>query len=303
MDGILIVDKPVGLTSAEVVRRVKRQLRVKVGHLGTLDPFATGVLPLCLGEATKIAQFLNSADKRYDGLIRLGAATDSGDRTGTVVRTAPVPALDAARLREVEQRFTGSYRQMPPMYSAIKREGVPLYKLARRGIEVEREERIVHIEALSLRAEGSSELHFDVTCSKGTYVRVLGEDIGAALGSAAHLQSLRRTRFGPFDLAQAADLATWEPGSSVGLVSIRGALSHLPACVLTEEAAHAARQGQAWVLDQLEFESSADAAMLFDPEQQVAAIVVRQAGRWAFGRVLRGGASFTTETPYVKHRR
>ncbi|OFV87008.1 MAG: tRNA pseudouridine(55) synthase TruB, partial [Acidobacteria bacterium RBG_16_68_9] len=203
MNGILILDKPEGLTSAEVVRRVKRRLRVKVGHLGTLDPFASGVLPLCIGDGTKIAQFLNTATKTYEGTIRLGAATDTGDCTGVVARTAPIPAFGSEDLRAVERQFQGPYTQVPPMYSALKQGGVPLYKLARQGVEVERSGRLVHIESLRLCRADEASLDFEVSCSKGTYVRVLAEDVAAALGTAAHVSVLRRTRFGEFTLSHA----------------------------------------------------------------------------------------------------
>jgi tRNA pseudouridine55 synthase len=217
MNGLVLIDKPEGLTSAEVVRRVKRRLGGKVGHLGTLDPFATGLLPLCLGEATKIAQFLNTADKRYAGVIQLGAATDTGDRTGQTVDRAPVPDLAHIDLAALAGRFTGERLQTPPMYSALKRDGVPLYRLARRGMTVERTPRPVRIDRLTLDPVGTDRLAFDVACSKGTYVRVLAEDIGAALGTPAHLAALRRTAFGAFRIDRAVPLARYEePFSAAG---------------------------------------------------------------------------------------
>ncbi|HSD10286.1 MAG TPA: tRNA pseudouridine(55) synthase TruB [Candidatus Binatia bacterium] len=288
-DGILIVDKPEGLTSAEVVRRVKGRRRLKVGHLGTLDPFATGVLPLCVGEGTKIAQFLNAADKRYEGVIRLGAATDTGDRTGTTVREAAVPDLTDAALREVERRFTGEYTQIPPMYSAIKQSGVPLYRLARQGVEVERDSRSVRLEGLRLTRSEDSRLSFDVTCSKGTYVRVLAEDIGARLGTVAHLEVLRRTRFGPFDLSRAVGLRDADPLAHENVLSVRDALAHLPSFALADRAAQAARKGQGWVLRGLDGPEG-ELATLVDPQGHVVAVVVRRSGRWEYGRVLQGPA-------------
>lgn len=286
MNGILLVDKPEGLTSAEVVRRVKRQARVKVGHLGTLDPFATGVLPLCLGEATKIAQFLSAADKDYEGVIRLGAATDTADRTGNVVRTAPVPPLDDGQLRVIAERFVGPYEQVPPMYSALKRDGVPLYKLARQGIEVDRTSRMVQLTALRLVAAGPDTIAFAVSCSKGTYVRVLAEDIGAALGSVAHVQALRRTRFGPFDLAQAVELDRWSPGDKERLVPIRAALAEYPEFLLQARAVGGARRGQAWVLRELPRPPRGDLAVLVGPDGAVVAVVNWREDRWVFARVL-----------------
>lgn len=287
MNGILLIDKPDGPTSAEVVRRVKRLLPrgAKVGHLGTLDPFATGLLPLCLGEGTKIAQFLNTADKRYRGLIQLGTATDTGDRTGSVVREAVVGAIDGAVLAEVCRRFSGEIRQRPPMYSALKKAGVPLYRLARQGLEVDREERTVRIDQLILAAAGASQLRLEVACSKGTYVRVLAEDIGAALGTVAHLRELRRTGFGDFDIAQAVALDAFDPARPAGLVPLRAAVAHLPAVTLDARAALAARQGKSGVLSRLDG-VTAPAAALVDPEGHLAAVAVREHGHWRYGRVL-----------------
>lgn len=286
MHGFLIVDKPEGVTSAEVVRRVKRQLQVKVGHLGTLDPFATGVLPLCLGEATKIAQFLNTADKQYEGLIRLGTATDTGDRTGKVIRTAAVPAADETALRQITHQFTGDYLQVPPMYSALKQRGVPLYRLARQGIEVKRPSRQVRVASLHLTTAEPGCLRFQMCCSKGTYVRVLAEDIGVALGSAAHVQVLRRTRFGDFDVSQTVDLTTWRAEDQSKYVSIRDALAHLPRVQLTHQAAQAVRHGQGWVLAQVPLDTEGDLAVLVDPSERVTAVVAKRRERWGFARVL-----------------
>jgi len=288
VSGLLLIDKPEGPTSAEVVRRVSRLLPgSKVGHLGTLDPFASGVLPLCVGEATKIAQFLNVADKEYEGIIHLGVSTDTGDCTGKTVRTAEVPKLTKQRLREAEDRFTGEYEQVPPMYSALKHKGVPLYRLARKGIEVERTPRRVHVTSLQLTAEGADRLRFKASCSKGTYIRVLAEDLGGFLGTAAHLESLRRTRFGRFDLAQAVPLSSWSRGKAEGWVTIREALSTFPVLELSADETKAVGRGQAWVLGRLDALSEADLAVLVDPEDRVVAVVSKRKGRWAFGRVLR----------------
>jgi len=283
--GILLIDKPPAITSAEVVRRVKRRTRVKVGHLGTLDPFATGLLPLCLGEATKIAQFLNTADKAYEGVIRLGCATDTGDRTGRPTRTAAVPDIDPADLGALARRFTGDGLQTPPMYSALKRGGVPLYRLARQGVEVERSPRPVRIHHLALEAGGPACLRFALSCSKGTYVRVLAEDIGAALGLPAHLEALHRTAFGSFTIGDAIALDAWEIEPVPGLVTLRQALAHLPAVPIDQAAAAAVRQGQAWPLAHLPAVSGDD-AMLLDPAGEVVAVAVRKGEGWTYGRVL-----------------
>jgi tRNA pseudouridine55 synthase len=302
VNGILLIDKPPGLTSAEVVRQVKRRVRVKVGHLGTLDPFATGLLPLCLGEATKIAQFLNTADKAYEGVIQLGWTTDTGDGTGARAHMADVPLFDAATLAALAERFTGEQWQTPPMYSALKRDGVPLYRLARRGVEVERERRRVVIGQLSLAADAPDRLRFRLACSKGTYVRVLAEDIGAALDSAAHLTSLRRTVFGSFVLASAVPLDSWDPDHPTGLVSIRDALAHLPVVPLAAPAADAARHGKSWVLAQLP-PASEHEALLLDPTGEVAAVVVRTGSAWAYGRVLASPLTFTSPRACVSSKR
>jgi tRNA pseudouridine55 synthase len=287
MNGVLIIDKPEGLTSAEVVRQVKRKVHTKVGHLGTLDPFATGLLPLCLGEATKIAQFLNTSDKSYEGSIRLGMETDSADRTGNMVRLAPLPELDERRLQRICLDLTGESMQVPPMYSALKRSGTPLYQLARRGIDVERAPRPVFIAALRLQIASRDRLRFEVDCSKGTYIRVLAQDIGLALGSAAHLETLRRTRFGRFGIGQAVPLEHWNARESRGLLSIREALSHLPSFPLDQRAARAARAGQPWVLTEVARQHRGEMAALVDPDDAVAAVVVKKEGKWSFGRVLR----------------
>jgi tRNA pseudouridine55 synthase len=303
VNGILLIDKPEGLTSAEVVRRVKRQVRVKVGHLGTLDPFASGLLPLCLGEGTKIAQFLSAADKHYEGVIRLGWATDTGDHTGERVREAALPALDGGCLAAVAARFTGDQLQTPPMYSALKRDGVPLYRLARRGVEVEREPRPVTITELTLGADGTERLRFVLACSKGTYVRVLAEDIGAALGSTGHLETLRRTGFGRFPIGAAVPLDAWAPDRHGGLLSIRDALAHLPAFSIPAAAADAARQGKAWVLEQVPPPASPSEALLVDPAGEVAAVLVANGSRWTYGRVLAPPPTFTSLTRCVSEDR
>ena len=170
----------------------------KAGHTGTLDPYATGMLPICLGEASKTAAFMLDANKTYEARARLGVATETGDTEGAVVREEAAPELNVAEIETVLERFTGSIEQVPPMYSALKHEGQPLYKLAREGKEVERKPRTVTIHSLELIAWEAPDLLFRVRCSKGTYVRTLAEDIAEALGSCAHLAALRRLEAGPF---------------------------------------------------------------------------------------------------------
>jgi tRNA pseudouridine55 synthase len=286
MDGLLIVDKPEGITSAEVVRRVKARLRCKTGHLGTLDPFASGVLPLCLGEGTKIAQFLNTADKEYTGRIRLGVATETGDPTGSVASEALVPPLSATTLAEVQARFLGEQLQTPPMYSALKRDGSPLYKLARQGIEVDREPRRIIVEALVLGVVDAAHIEFRVVCSKGTYVRVLAEDLAAALGTVGHLASLRRTRFGAFPIDQAAALSALADGD-VRVIALRPALAHLREIPLDPAAARRARQGYEPLLATLAPGGSNEAAKLVGADGSLAAVIgMNHEHGWRFLRVF-----------------
>jgi tRNA pseudouridine55 synthase len=199
VDGIVLLDKPPGLSSNQALQRVRRLLSAaKGGHAGTLDPMATGMLPLCFGQATKACGQLLGSTKAYRARLVLGSATDTGDADGAVIAESPVPDLDPEVIGRARKRYTGSIDQVPPMYSALKRDGRPLYELARRGEQVEREARRVRIERLDLVAAGDRELSIEVVCSKGTYIRVLGEDIAAALGTCGHLGELRRLWVEPF---------------------------------------------------------------------------------------------------------
>lgn len=285
-DGLLIIDKPAGATSADVVRVVKRTLGCKTGHLGTLDPFATGVLPVCLGEGTKLAPFLNEDDKEYEGVIRLGQAMDSGDLTGAVTAQAPVPELDALAVEAVASRFRGESMQTPPMYSAIKRQGVPLYKLARKGIEVERAARAIRITALELRICDPTGLEFRMACSKGTYVRVLAADIASALGTVGHVEALRRTRFGPFGVAGAIALDAIVAGD-VPVIGLREALAGMREVGLDAAAAERARGGYEPVLRVLRSGTPGEQAKLVGPDGDLIAVVVADSpGHWHFARVF-----------------
>ena len=197
VDGIVLLDKPIGMSSNQALQRVRRIYNArKAGHTGSLDPLASGVLPLCFGQATKVAGLMLEADKRYQATVALGTRTATGDREGEVVERRPVPALSVEAVRTVLAGFLGASTQVPPMYSALKRAGEALYALARRGIEVERPPRAIRIEALALLELTAETLSFEVTCSKGTYVRTLGEDIAAKLGTTGHLAALRRTDVG-----------------------------------------------------------------------------------------------------------
>lgn len=193
VDGIVLLDKPIGLSSNQALQRVRRLFRAaKAGHTGALDPLATGMLPLCLGEATKFSQFLLDADKRYITCIQLGKRTTTGDREGDVLTDLPVPDLTDEALESVLNRFRGEIEQIPPMYSALKHEGKPLYEYARQGIVIERKRRQVTISDLTLLSRTADTLTLDIRCSKGTYIRTIGEDIGEMLGCGAHLHSLHR---------------------------------------------------------------------------------------------------------------
>ena len=206
-DGILLVDKPSGWTSHDVVAKVRAHFGFKkVGHCGTLDPMATGLLVLVLGRATRLSEKLTSDDKSYEGTILLGVTTTTEDADGDPVETKPVPPLTEAELMPVLNKFKGDIYQTPPMISAIKHQGRPLYKLARKGIEVEREARLVHIYDLRVLSMELPRLKFRMTCSKGTYVRTLAANIGRDLGCGAHLAELRRTAAGKFKLDQAHTL-------------------------------------------------------------------------------------------------
>src|SRR5512145_1232425 len=194
VDGVLLLDKPVGVTSNRALQTARRLLNArKAGHTGTLDPMASGLLPVMLGEATKFSADLLDADKSYRATVRLGVTTTTGDGEGEVIERRPV-ALAPGDVEAALQRLTGAIEQVPPMHSALKREGRPLYELARAGIEVERAPRPVRIDRLQVVERADDALVLDVDCSKGTYVRVLAEDLGRALGCGAHLAALRRTR-------------------------------------------------------------------------------------------------------------
>jgi tRNA pseudouridine55 synthase len=239
LDGVLVVDKPVGPTSFDVVRRVRHAARVRrCGHGGTLDPLASGVLPICLGEATKLAPFLLEADKEYEFTLCLGVETDTYDAAGAVTATADASGVDEARVRAALPAFTGAIEQRPPAYSALKRDGRPLYDYARAGETVEIAARPVTVYELHLVAWGGpAAVALRLRCSKGTYVRSLAFDLGRALGVGGHVTALRRTRSGPFSLAAARPLdevlAAFgaEPArAELGLVRLEDALGHLPRC-------------------------------------------------------------------------
>jgi tRNA pseudouridine55 synthase len=253
--GVLLVDKPEGPSSARVVHKVKAILGAKkVGHLGTLDPFASGLLLLGVNQGTKVADIFLGAPKSYHGVMVLGVETDSQDGTGKVLETRAVPVIGAAELKVLEEEFTGDIKQVPPMFSALKRDGIRLYQLARQGKEIPREPRAVKIERLQLKKAGDAEVEFDVTCSRGTYVRTLAADMGKFLGCGAHLKSLRRTACGPLRLEQAITLEELEQIRSVEkipLLALSSALGHLPAIKWDNRLLQRLRMGQQEILQQI----------------------------------------------------
>ena len=246
--GVLLLDKPAGLSSNDALIKAKRLLNAeKAGHTGTLDPFATGLLPLCFGEATKFAQDLLDADKTYEATVHMGIRTDTGDTEGAVIATAEVN-LTTAQIEAALAGFRGPIEQVPPMHSALKRDGRPLYEYARAGITLEREARPVTIHALTLLAWESPLLRLSVCCSKGTYIRVLGEDIGAALGCGAHLKALRRTAVGRLCIEQAVTLEQLveldEAVRASRLAPVDALLSGFPRLALGDEMARRFMHGQ-----------------------------------------------------------
>ena len=289
MTGILLVDKPEGMSSAGAIRVLKGRLGgAKVGHLGTLDPFASGLLPLCVGEATKVARYLLLERKAYTGTIRLGVETDTLDRTGQVTSTAAVPPLSPQGVAAAAARFVGRQHQVPPMFSALKREGVPLYKLARRGIAVERAAREIEIGRFDVTLHDAERLEFAVECSKGTYVRVLAADLGRALGTVAHLEHLRRTRVGGFDVEAAHVPDVLAEMSALPLIPVREALAALRVFTLHPDALVQLRRGQQAPLRGLEAPIPGEAALIVDDQGIAAALVEAGTDGWRVARMLAG---------------
>ncbi|NOQ41017.1 MAG: tRNA pseudouridine(55) synthase TruB [Desulfuromusa sp.] len=242
MHGLLLIDKAAGMTSHDVVRKVRRLYHTrKVGHAGTLDPLATGVLPVAIGDGTKILQFLLAENKSYRATFKLGTTTDTLDAEGQVLLERPVPEFTSAELEKVCVEFRGEIEQLPPMFSALKKDGVPLYKLARQGKTVDREMRQVTISRLDLICHDLQTVTIEVDCSKGTYIRTLVSDIGEQLGCGAHLTALRRLRSGDFPIEECQTLDELqlleEPTSA--LLSLDEALRNLPAVQLNDSAADA----------------------------------------------------------------
>ena len=283
VSGVLLIDKPQGMTSQQVVSKVKYLLKSdvhdskKAGHTGTLDPMATGLLPICLGEATKFSHYQLDAIKSYHAIIKLGEQTDTGDAEGEIIATSPVPHVTQAMLQSVTEQFLGEIMQVPPMYSALKKDGKKLYELAREGIEVERAARPLTIYELSLTPLSDQQLQLTVTCSKGTYVRVLAEDIAKALGTLGHLTALRRIRTGDFEIANAitlADFAALDIAARFDkLLAVDAGVHSPPSLVLDANQPTRIRQGQrlnvkAPMLTQQLNLTANQMFRLFDPQHQ-----------------------------------
>jgi tRNA pseudouridine55 synthase len=249
VNGVLLLDKPLGFSSNQALQKVKWLYQAaKAGHTGTLDPLATGLLPICLGEATKFAQYVTDADKTYFATIKLGATTTTGDAEGEVLTTAPVNVSEA-QFKQICQQFIGDISQMPPMYSALKFEGRALYEYAREGVDIARQSRLIHISHISVEDFDTDIAKITVVCSKGTYIRTLAEDIGNALGCGAHLIGLRRTETAGYLLPNAITIEQLESLNEAArdalLLPVDSAIESLPKIVLNTDAAYYLMQGQA----------------------------------------------------------
>ncbi len=293
LDGILLLDKPQGITSNAALQRAKRLYDAqKAGHTGSLDPLASGMLPVCFGEGTKMSAFLLDADKHYWVRIRLGERTNTADADGEVVETRPVPTLDRVLVESALDRFKGPIEQIPPMYSAVRVDGERLYKLARAGIEVERKARPVTLFALELLALEAEELELQVHCSKGTYVRTLAEDLGEALGCGAHVTALRRTGVGPFrghpmvTLEQLQELADDQAALDALLIGVDEAIADMPRLDLNADLSFYLRQGQPIFVPKA---PTAGLLRLYDPEGRFLGVgEVLEDGRVGPRRLIRG---------------
>ncbi len=258
VQGILLLDKPLGVSSNAALQQVKNIFRArKAGHTGSLDPLASGLLPICFGAATKISAFLLDANKRYQVKVRLGITTTTADAEGEILESRPSDGVTEQDINAVLKAFSGEIQQLPPMYSALKHKGERLYKLARKGIEVERELRTVTIHEIALLSADLPEFELDVKCSKGTYIRTLAEDIGEQLGCGAHVCALRRTEVGPFGITGMVDMAVIESTAEQGmdaldqlLLPTESAIADWPEIQLTADAAFYLQQGQAVLVPQ-----------------------------------------------------
>jgi len=250
VNGILLLDKPLGMSSNAALQKVRYLFNAqKAGHTGSLDPLATGVLPICFGEASKVTSYLLDSDKRYLCTLQLGAVTSTGDKEGEILQERDIPTISNDQLEAVLEQFRGDIEQIPPMHSALKHKGQPLYKLARRGIEVDRKARKVHIYKLQVTDKTDTTITCDITCSKGTYIRTLAQDIGELIGCGAHLSMLRRIEVSPFDCNQLHSIETIENlitqhnNADSLLLPIDSALTHYPAITLSQKEAQRIQNG------------------------------------------------------------
>lgn len=289
IDGLLILDKPSGMTSLDVVREVKKRFSIKkAGHIGTLDPFATGVLPIALNEGTKLIPFLEDEPKAYEAVMKLGEERITDDATGEVVQQGEWRDLSSERVEAVSQSFLGRIRQTPPMFSAVKVNGKALYRLARKGMEIEREEREVFLYDLQIVKIDLPLVHFKVTCSKGTYIRALARDIGRKIGSRAHLTALRRTQSGPFSLAQSLsmeDLRALNGAEALFscLIPLREVLFDLPEVIGDDHLIRKARHGREMMVKDLDLPAlpafeEGEWLRMSSPEQELVAILRSEIG-------------------------
>jgi tRNA pseudouridine55 synthase len=258
IDGLLVVDKPRAVTSLDVVREIKARFFIqKAGHIGTLDPFATGVLPIVINEGTKLVPFLQEDPKDYEAVLKIGEETRTDDLTGEVINRGPWEELTLEMIQTVFHSFTGNIRQTPPMFSAVKVKGKPLYQMARKGMDVERQERDARIYDLRIEKLDLPLVHFSVSCSKGTYIRALARDIGRRLGCGAHLVSLRRIRSGSFTLEQAISMERLkglidEKGLLSSLLPLREVLINLPEVIGDERLIRKVRYGKEMLVRDLD---------------------------------------------------
>jgi tRNA pseudouridine55 synthase len=286
VNGVLVVDKPGGITSFDVVARVRRALgERRVGHTGTLDPMATGVLPICVGEATKLVPFLMGGDKEYEAEARLGVTTDTLDATGVVTSETNASQVSRTDVDRALQGFVGTIQQVPPMHSALRVDGQRLYDLARRGVEVEREARPVVVHAIDVLRFEAPTLVFRVRCGKGTYIRSLAADLGAALGVGAHLTALRRTRVGPFALGHAVAIDTLGPETR--LLGLAEALSDHATVPLDDAQMRDVRAGKLRTIATLRAPDGAGSHVrLLGPDGTLVAVAEQDAGRLTLSRVF-----------------
>ncbi len=293
VDGILLLDKPVGISSNAALQRAKRIFQAnKAGHTGNLDVLASGVLPVCFGDATKVSSYLLNADKRYQTTGLLGTMTSTGDAEGEVLKSLPVPDISEAELRELLTAMIGRQEQVPPMYSALKHQGQPLYKLARKGIVIERKARTVEILDIQLLEFDGQQMSLDVRCTKGTYIRTLVEDIGTALASCATVTALRRTAASDYPIEDCVTLEQLQGLAEQGseqldalLRPVDSVLEHLPALQLSEHTALLIKQGQSVELEQL---PDSELLRLYEEDGQFLGIgQVREDQRLAPRRLMR----------------